>query len=162
MFSKNILSNITKLSKGELSPTEMYNMKKNLTEVLLFSATVFLASSLGGDDDEGKRRRSNPFSKLGLTLANRAAGDLDFFYSPNQIADIGKNIIPLAKFGQEILKTIEYIPYAIDYNSKESKFSSGVNKDKNKALVQLTKQIPGLSAILQGENILNSNTITFQ
>lgn len=173
MFTKSILSNLTKMAKGELSETDMYNMKKNLTEVILFAATMFLGASLGGNSDDDKKRRKNPISKLGLTLINRAAGDLDFFYSPNQIVNLGANAVPLAKFAGDLLKTVEYIPYAFDYDigifpprfhedKKKAHFRSGINKGKNKELVQLVKEIPGLSAILQAENILNKNMIQAQ
>lgn len=162
MFSKSILDNISKMTKGELTETEMYNMKKNLTEVILFAATTLFALALTGSGDDDKKRKKNPFIKLTLTLLQRAAGDLDFFYSPKQIVNLSANAIPVAKFAGDLLKTIEYIPYAFDYDNPKSKFRSGLNKGKNKELVQVLKDIPALNAVLSAENVLNDNTPTLQ
>lgn len=169
LFTKDILNNLSKMAKGELTDTEKYNMKKNLTEVVLFLGTMFFAGSMGADKDKKK----NPYWKLGLTLANRAAGDLDFFYSPNQIINLGANTVPLAKFAGDIIKTIDYIPYAFNYDvglfppsfhqdKKKSNYISGINKGKNKELVSIIKTIPGLNALLQAENIVNKNSVSFK
>ncbi len=148
----NFKDTMKRLQAGELTELEAYNMKKNLTEVVLW-ATTFLSYTLlfGGDDEESKKRRKNPIAKLGISLLERAAGDLDFFYSPNQIANLSSNAVPVGKFVMDITKAIEYIPYAFDYNNPKAKFKSGLNKGKNKELVQVTKLSPALAALLQAE-----------
>lgn len=149
----NLQDTLERLKKGELTETETYNMRKSLAEIIMLLATVFLYAGLKGDDDD-KKRRKNPYVKLALTLLNRTAGDLGYFYDPTQVATIGNKAIPLSKTVEDLIKVVEYLPYAVypgDFKIMGKKFSdthkSGSIKGYNKFYNQLGKQIPGIKPI---------------
>ena len=108
---------------------EVYNMRKMTAEILLTIATVLIFKGLKGDDDD-KEWRKNPFVKTALTLTNRIAGDLQFFYDPTSITTIAGGIAPVNKLLIDVGKTISYTQYA--FYIGEYKIKSGNFKGQNK------------------------------
>lgn len=129
VFSKDILNNIVKMSKGELSEVDQYNMRKNLIELVLLASTIALYAMLaGGDDEEAKKRRRSPGVKLVMLQLNRIAGDLSFFYSPTNINNLAANAVPLSKTVSDLIQTIEYIPSIFTGDVFKSGELKGTNK----------------------------------
>jgi len=157
IFTKDVLNNIVKLSKGELSPMEQYNMKKNLIEITIWAATTLLYAMLhGGDDDEAKKRRKLASVKLGLTILNRVSGDLQFFYSPKSLTDIAGKAIPISTTAATLLQGISYIPSAF---GEEAYYKSGSRKGKHKALTAAERLIPGGNVLDQLSRIGNEQQL---
>lgn len=169
--TKEVLNNLIKMSKGELSELEMYNMKKNLIELTILAATILGYAWLnGGDDDEDKEKRKNPYVKTLLTLTNRISGDLMFLYSPNQINNLAKNAVPLAKTTGDLLKVVQYLPHALYYDKdlkqiiffeegSGSQYKKGNLKGSNKFYSQLSKVLIGFKPIQDVRKLVNENPL---
>ncbi len=156
LFSKQVLTNLNKMIKGELSPLEMYNMKKTLIEATLLAATLLTYAGLhGGDDDKDKRKKA--FLKTSMTLLNRASGDLIFFYSPGQVLHTMSNVAPLIKTTTDILGVINNIPHAF-YDDK-SQYKSGSHKNSNKFYTKLANVIPGIKPIEDINRLISENSL---
>lgn len=153
IFTKDIMDNLSKLMKGELSELEMYNMRKMLTEITLWAAGTLLYSLVSGDDEEDKKRRKNPIVKTTLTLLNRVSGDIAFFYSPGEINNLAKNAVPLAKTTGDLISAVNNIPAALYLGDYE--YKSGSRKGKNKFYDKAGRLIPGINPILGIERMLN-------
>ena len=161
IFSKEIMTNFAKMAKGELEPLEMYNMKKNLTELTLLGASALAFLALGaGSDEERKRRLRNPYIKTGLTLLNRVAGDIEFFYSPTKINELGKNAIPLSKTMGDLAQAFKYIPYA--FYIGDSQYKTGSRKNENKFYNTSLRLIPGVKLIPDLKRLFNNKILEEQ
>jgi len=129
------------LKEGKLTESEVYNMRKMAIELISIGTLTMLYAFLhGGDDDKDKLRRRLPQIKLALTLLDRASGDLTFFYSPEQINQLGKNAIPLSKTIGDIIQATYIIPkvlYTGDYTIKK-----GSSKGHNRILKEFADITP--------------------
>jgi len=158
IFSKDIMTNFAKMAKGELSELEMYNMKKNLIELTLLGASALAYLALnGGDDEDRKKRLKNPYIKTGLTLLNRVAGDIEFFYSPTKINDLAKNAVPISKTLGDLAKAFEYIPYA--FYVGDSQYKKGSRKGENKFYNTSMRLIPGVKLIPDIKRLSNNQAL---
>lgn len=129
------------LEEGKMTESEIYNMRKMSMEIVTIAALTLLYAALhGGDDDEDKKFRKNALVKTGLTLLNRASGDLTFFYSPEQLNTLTKNAIPLSKTIGDIIQAVKVIPatlYSGDYIIKK-----GSSKGRNKIIKEIGDVLP--------------------
>jgi hypothetical protein len=140
----NLQDTLTRVKEGKLSPLEVYNIRKTIAEVTILLATIILYAGLKGGDDD-KKRLKNPWVKTSLTLLNRAAGDIGYFFNPKSGVDLFKNAVPLAKTLDDLLKVVEYLPYSMylgDYEIKQGSF-----KKDNKFYSQVQKQIPVIKSV---------------
>jgi len=137
-----------KLKEGrELTELEKYSLKKNLADVIIFAATMFLYAAVkGGDDDKNEKRLRNPWIKLSLDQLNRASGDMLFFLNPKEFNNMGKNALPVTKLIDDVLTTITYIPYAFS-NDPKARYRSGSRKGENKFWAKAADITPGLNNI---------------
>lgn len=147
-----------KLLSGEkLTELESYNMKKNLTELILWAATAFSYSLIhGGDDEEAKRRRKNPYYKLGMTLLNRASGDLGYFYKPTSATELASKAVPLATTASTVIQAISYLPGAL---GKNNTYKTGTRRGKNKFLSAAERSIPGVKLLDEAGRILSDTQL---
>lgn len=172
MFSKDIMSNLRKMMKGELSELEMYNMKKMMIELTMWAAATLLYAGLQGPDDDKEWKR-NPFVKSGLSLLNRVSGDIAFFYSPEQATKITQNAIPLGKTASDLVKAIEYIPAAFytdtsalknlsritPFEFGDYKFKKGSHKGQNKFYSNVGRLLPGIKPIYDIARLANDQML---
>lgn len=120
---------------------ELYNMRKNLIEVVLLTATIATAAMLlGGNDPNSKRRRKNPGVRFVLDQLNSVSGDLTYFYSPTQMNKLVTNVAPLAKTVSDIIMTVENVSYA--FGGKNSEYRRGARKGESKFYGHLKDLIP--------------------
>lgn len=152
----NLRDTIDRAKSGNLTDLEVYNIKKQLSEIIILTATMLLYAGIKGGDDD-KKRMKNPFVKLGLTILDRASGDLEYFYNPKSGVEIAKNAVPLAKTAGDILKAIEYLPYALYIG--DSQYKRGSNKGMNKFYVTISKVTPGIKVINDVRRIVNSQEL---
>jgi hypothetical protein len=146
------------LEKGNLSELEIYNMRKNAAELIGIAGIMLLYGGLrGGDDDADKKWRRKPLVKTSLTLLNRIAGDLEFFWNPSQINNLGKNAIPISKTFGDLITTFKNIP-AIFYG-KDGEYQSGSRKGSNKFTNNALRLIPGAKLIPDISRLANNQTL---
>lgn len=146
------------LESGKLSESDIYNMKKMLTEATLAIGLLFLYGIGTGDSDEDKRRRKNPLFKATMLLLNRVSGDINFFYSPSQLNNLGKNAFPVTKLVNDLISTGPTIVEAFD--SKKNKFKTGSFKGRYKLPKHLLDLIPGSKVLSDPYKILNKEALT--
>jgi len=107
----------------------------------IYIATVTLAAMLlGGDDPDSKRRRKNPMVRFALDQLNSVSGDLTYFYSPGQMNKLLTNTAPLAKTVNDMILTVENIPYM--FGGQDSEYKRGSRKGENKFYSRFTELIP--------------------
>lgn len=154
----NLSDSIERLKSGKLTPLEIYNMKKNITEIVLLTASILGYAWLhGGDDEEAKKRRKNPYVKTLLTLTDRVSGDLGFFYNPANYTNLARNAIPLAKTVDDLRKVVMNIPYAFYVGEWEVK--KGNLKGTNKFYSSTKKVMIGLKPLQDIEKLFNENPL---
>lgn len=154
----NLNDTINRLKSGELTDLEIYNMKKNLIEITILAASILGYAWLhGGDDDEDKKRRKNPYVKTLLTLTDRVAGDLGFFYNPANYTNLAKNAMPIAKTADDLRKVVMNIPYA--FYIGEWKIKQGSLKGSNKFYESGKKVLIGLKPLQDMQKLFNDNPL---
>ena len=153
-----LYKNKGKLENGrELTELELYNVKKMVVELTLWAATAFGFALLhGGDDEEAKRRRKNPYVKLGLTLLNRVSGDLQYFYDPKSATSLTKSSIPVATTIETLFKAMGYLPGAF---GEDAYYTKGSRKGKHKFTSTLARTIPGAKVVDDITRIASDNTL---
>lgn len=146
------------LESDKMTESEIYNMRRMLTEILTASALILMYAGLhGGDDDEDKKFRKNALVKTGLTLLNRAAGDILFFYNPKQLNSLGKNAIPLSKTIDDIIQATMVIPTVL-YND-EYVIKKGSNKGRYKIEKEFSDIIPLAKPVSDVRRLLSDNEL---
>ncbi len=147
------------IDSGQMTETEVYNMRKNVTEAILLFGTLLLVAGLkSGDDDERRRKLRNPWIKAGLTGLNRLSGDLNFFYNPTNIKNMASNAVPMSKLIGDLITIGETLPHAFYLGDYEVKRGSLKNTNKFYSK-DIWKVLPGGAPGGQVQRILNHTDI---
>lgn len=152
-----ILSSKAALERGNMTELEIYNMRKNMVELILLSAFTLMAAGLRGDDDDKEWRRK-PLVKSGLTMLNRISKDLLFFYNPDNVTDIAKNAVPLTALMKDLSDVVYSLPHAVyigDYKVKGGS-KKGLNEFYAEDLVEV---VPFISTIGDLQKLLNDKDL---
>ncbi len=145
------------LEKGNLTETEVYNMRKNFAELIIaLGAAVLFTYIRGGDDDEKKRRSKQAGVKIVLSLLNRVSGDLTQFMTPDGVQQMLANPVPVAKLVKDLISIVNIVPpgliatelyYDIQGEHEKTKIKSGSRRDHNALLSKTVGITPGGKAI---------------
>lgn len=124
-----------------MSEVEKSNVAKTIYEVgtyvaMSISAAILTALASGLDEDEDKAKLAA--LRHGQYLVNRLSNELLFFAWPPDAWQILKS--PAASM-TVIQQTATTLTYALPWNWTE-KYEAGINKDSNKFLHNLGKQVP--------------------
>lgn len=127
------------IEKGNLTETEIYNMRRMMAELITITGMAFLVAGLkGGDDDKDRKRLW--YVKIGLTLLNRVSGDLEFVYNPTNVSKLLSNAAPVSRLLTDLANTMKYIPYA--FYIGDSQYKRGGLKGSNKFYSNIPKVLP--------------------
>jgi len=122
LFTKSYLEkSLESLKTGNMTETEIYNMRKNLTELVIIAGVMLTVVGFGWDDDD--KRSKDPSYKMAMTLLNRVSGDLLFFADPRQANRLVKSPVSLSNTVGDLLKVFETIPYALSSETDARKTS---------------------------------------
>ena len=146
-LTKNLKDSVDRFNKGELSEMEIYNLRKTMTEIVIFSATILTAMAMGWDDDD-KRKKSASY-KFTMDQLDKVSGDLLFFANPKNVTALTKNPFALTKLVNQIVDVVYYIPYLAYIGDYEIK--GGAHKGENKFYRSLGQIIPGYNQL--GQNV---------
>ena len=146
-LTANLKKSIERYNKGELSEMEIYNLRKTMTEIVIFSATMLAAMAMGWDDDD-KRKKSASY-KFTMDQLDKVSGDLLFFANPKNVTALTKNPFALTKLVDQLVDVVHYIPYMAYTGEYEIK--SGAHKGENKFYRGLGQIIPGYNQL--GQNV---------
>ncbi len=162
----NLKDSIERIKSGELEDFEKYNMKKNLVEAIVaISALVAIGFANSGDDEDKKKRRKNAAFKATMLLLNRVSGDASFFFSPEQINNLGKNAIPVTKLYSDLIDLALYSDsywggeLSRSFFKKDNKFKSGNKKDLYRLPSKLLDITPGSKLGMDAFSIFNKNPL---
>ena len=136
------------IKKGNLTELEVYNMRKMMVNILLGAAT-FLSYLLlhGGDDEEKKKWRKNPWIKTTLTLLNRVSGDLNLIYSPGSITQMAGTGAPVISLVDDMIDVVKFTFWdGLVY--QDWTYKTGSRKGDVKALSKLGSVTPGVKPAL--------------
>lgn len=148
------------LAKGNLTEMEVYNMRKTMIEVILATGASLLYMGLrSGDDEERKKRLRNPIVKTGLTLLNRATGDLTYFMDPTNIIQFGSNLVPMTKLVKDIGNTIKYTIDGYPFYVGKWEYKTGSYKGRNKFYKTVIGEIPGTKSLQDVWRLSNENML---
>lgn len=131
------------LLSGQLTELDRYNMRKNITEIVIMAATVLSYFALGWDDD--KQKKKNPYYKFAMNQLNRLSGDLRFFYNPSEMNRSMKSPFAISKTIGDTIDVLTTIPYAFDIEG--STYKKGIHKGENKFLASLLDITPGAKPV---------------
>lgn len=131
------------LINGELTELDRYNMRKNLTELVIMASVLLSYFALGWDDDKNKKK--NPYYKFAMNQLNRVSGDLAFFYNPAEVNRSMKSPFALSKTIGDTIDVFTSIQYAFDIEG--STYKKGIHKGENKFLASLLDITPGAKPI---------------
>lgn len=146
-LTANLKNSVERYNKGELSEMEIYNLRKTMTEIAIFSATMLAAIAMGWDDDD-KRKKSASY-KFTMDQLDKVSGDLLFFANPKNVTRLSKNPFALTKLVDQLVDVVHYIPY-LAYGG-EYAIKSGAHKGENKFYRSLGQVIPGYNQL--GQNV---------
>lgn len=140
LLGQALRGNIDALKAGNMSETEIYNMRKNLAELVITLGTVLMFFGLGWDDDDERKR--SPYYKLAMTTLDRVSGDMLFWYDPANAARMVKTPVPLIKTGEDLLKVLYLTPFVF---SEKNRYERGARKGELKLKVAVEKITPALN-----------------
>jgi hypothetical protein len=142
-------SDIESIEKYTFNETDLYNMRKNYTELTLILATIL--AGVGFEDD---KKRKDPSYKFMINQLNQISGDLLYFYNPKALTDPAKLSIPMLKTMQDLFKVIQYSPSIITGD----KFKRGSKKDENKFVGSLLSVIPVVKPVVDVARLWNKDS----
>lgn len=153
-----IISSEKALAKGNMTAVEIYNMRKNIAELIMIGTILLISAGLKGDDDERKKRMRNPFIKLQLTLLNRMSQDLLYFYQPSNLTNMAKNAFPIAKLMADVKNVVMNVPHA--FYLGDYKIKRGSLKGNNEFWFKnLPAVVPGLAPLGQVQKIISDEIL---
>lgn len=144
----NLKNSVDRFNKGELTELEIYNLRKTMTEIVIFTAINLTAIAMGWDDDDDKRKKTATYKFL-MDQLDKTSSDILFFSNPKNALALAKNPFALSKLAGQLVDVVHYIPYLAyigDY-----KIKGGAHKDENKFYRSLGQVVPGYNQL--GQNI---------
>lgn len=159
LFSKNgwslmlasLTNNIKAIEEGNFTETDIYNMRKNMTELVILAGTVLAAWALGGAGDNDKDLKKQALYKFTMQQLDRLSGDLLFFMNP---AEMNRNLnqgLPILKTNRDLFNAISNIPYIFGIEDigylTDKEYDKGPRVNENKGLASLIDITPGVKPI---------------
>lgn len=138
LLVKDLKGTLNRLQNGQLTELEIYNMRKNLSEIVIALGTLGLFYALGWDDD--KKRKQNPHFKYWMNQLDKVSGDLLFFYNPAELNRSFKSPIALQKTLGDLIAVVTNTPYV--FGIEGSEYKRGARKGENKFYSSVGDIIP--------------------
>ena len=133
-----ITNDIKKLEGNTFTATDWYNMRKNITEVVIMVSSILMYVGLGWDDD--KKKAKSGMYKFTMGQLDKVSGDLLFWYNPSAINESAMQVVPLLKTHKDLLKIIKNVPYI--FGIEGSEYKKGPHKGENKFLSSIYDATP--------------------
>ena len=135
------------LQAGNMTELELYNMKKNLAEIVIaLAATLsFIAMGAFGDDDEELKK--NTYYKFTMDQLDRLSGDLLYFYNPGSYTETALKPIALMKTTSDVINCVVAFPHIFGLQGKKDVYQSGSRKGENKFIAKAVDVTPIIAPI---------------
>jgi hypothetical protein len=150
-------TNFDSMVNGQFTEADAANMRKNMTEIVLYMAitslTLLLKASIDDDDDPRKK-----FAYYFLiNQMGRLGTDIMFYTNPIEFERLARNAIPAFSLVVDAAKLVDDVGRII--KGEEDILQSGPNKGMSRTLRDLYKVVPGPAQyqkiISAGEQIYN-------
>lgn len=132
-----------------LSEIDKINMKKNLTELMLYATIIqlglLLRAAVGDLDDDDDKTKQVAFYLL--NQLTRSKTDILFYISPIQFENLQRNALPVFNVVVDLQKTINSGINLI--TGGDDILKSGPNKGQSRFMRDLMKNIPGPTQYLK-------------
>lgn len=135
-----------KLESLKFTENDIYNMKRNLMELitlLVVSLSYFLLGKAGDDD---KQLKKNTLYKFTMNQLDRISSDLVFFYNPKDISSSLEKGLPMLRSINTTIKVFENLPHIFG-TDKDDIYTKGIRKGENKFNASLKDAIPIIKPI---------------
>ena len=131
----------------KMDATDIYNLKKNLSELVIFLGIMTAALMLGGAGDDDKKLKSNGMYKYTMTQLDRVSGDLLFFLNPAEANRSLFRALPLNKTISDVNTAIWNLGHLTGLTD-EPTYKKGFRKGENKGLATLADITPVIKPIV--------------
>lgn len=145
---------IEKIESNKFTETDIYNMRKNVTELTIMLSTILMYISLGAAGDDDKKLKKNGLYKFTMSQLDRVSGDLMFWYSPDKLNESAMQVVPLLKTHKDLLKVIYNIPYI--FGIENSEYTKGRKKGENKFISSLIDITPVVKPLIDIKRTFNN------
>lgn len=135
------------LKAGNMTELELYNMRKNLAEIVLALGSTLTFIALGGFGDDDEKLKKNPYFKFTMDQLDRVSGDLLFFVNPGSYADTALKPVALMKTTNDVINVVIAFPYIFGLQGNKDIYQSGVRKKENKFTGKLVDIVPIIAPI---------------
>ncbi len=158
-----IISMQKAIERGNLTENEVYNMRKNMVEIIGALVGILSIMALkGGSDDDRKRRMKLTSVKTTLAILNRISGDIDFFWNPTNVTNITTNIASVNKIFIDLTKAVNYTVRLYPLYLNDWEIKTGSRKSSNKFYQTVGQNIPLLNRFLEAQRLTNKRQLEEQ
>lgn len=139
--------NLESMEKNGWTESDVYNMRKNIAELVTMMTVALLGFGLAeaGDDDKELKRKG--WYKFTMSQLDRVSGDLTYFYNPMDMNRTFTQGMPLFKTVSDLGKAVVGFPHIFGLEGKDDIYRSGPNKGDNKGIVGIMNITPGIKPI---------------
>lgn len=120
--------NKEKIESLKFDDTDLYNMRKNMMELVVVLSSTLMYIGLGWDDDDKKKG----WYKFTMNQLDKVSGDMMFFYNPAEMNRNVGNTLPLIKSTGDLIKALKATQYLL--GGKNSEYTKGKHANENKAI----------------------------
>jgi len=147
LLKKALKGDLAALQAGNLTETEIYNMRKNLAELTIALASMLSFIALGAFGDDDDELKSSAYYKFTMDQLDRVSGDLLFFVNPGSYTETALKPIALMKTTHDLINVVTAFPYI--FGIEGSEYTSGSRKDENKFIAKTMDATPILAPIVK-------------
>ena len=120
--------NKEKIESLKFDDTDIYNMRKNMMELVVILSSTLMYIGLGWDDDDKKKG----WYKFTMNQLDKVSGDMMFFYNPAEMNRNVGNTLPMIKSIGDLIKALKATQYLL--GGKNSEYTKGKHANENKAI----------------------------
>ena len=122
------------IKSGKFTETDVYNMRKNMAELIIIAAIMLFKA--GFDDDDKKKKASYKYT---MRILSQLSKDITYFYDPQEGLNLLGSGAPILKTAGDIRKMLWTIP-AIWTDDDE--INRGRHKDEDPFYAAATDILP--------------------
>jgi hypothetical protein len=144
---------IEKIEANKFTETDIYNMRKNVTELTIMLSSILMYVGLGAAGDDDKKLKKNGLYKFTMSQLDRVSGDLLFWYSPDKLNESAMQVVPLLKTHKDLLKVVYNVPYI--FGIEGSEYTKGRKKGENKFISSVIDVTPVVKPLVDIKRTFN-------
>lgn len=151
------------IEANKFTETDIYNMKRNITELVTLTAVILTAFGLKGLGDDDKDLKKQGWFKFCMMQLDRISGDILYFYNSAQVNRTITTGLPLMKTIDDLNDVITALPHAFGMENnlygkdEKNEFKSGPRKGESHFWGEFKEIIPGVKPTTDVIRLFNNN-----